>query len=80
MEERRCTSPLIRSSAHPFPQYGTMSTTGFTCRYDSMIFDTGRDVLQRVPMREPLRGTRQHVEDLLEANPEAAGLVESLQG
>ena len=45
-----------------------------------MIFDTGRDVLQRVPMREPLRGTRQHVEDLLEANPEAAGLVESLQG
>jgi proteasome accessory factor A len=48
--------------------------------WDSMIFDTGRDVLQRVPMREPLRGTRAHVEELLEANPEAAGLVESLQG
>ena len=48
--------------------------------WDSMIFDTGRDVLQRVPMREPLRGTRQHVEGLLDANRQAAGLVESLQG
>ena len=31
--------------------------------WDSIIFDTGRDALQRVPMREPLRGTRAHVED-----------------
>lgn len=45
-----------------------------------MIFDTGRDVLQRVPMREPLRGTRQHVEELLEQAEDAASLVDLLQG
>ncbi len=48
--------------------------------WDSMIFDTGRDVLQRVPMREPLRGTRQHVEELLERAEDAAALVALLQG
>ncbi|MDP9342903.1 MAG: proteasome accessory factor PafA2 [Actinomycetota bacterium] len=48
--------------------------------WDSMIFDTGRDVLQRVPMREPLRGTRQHVEGLLERAENAAALVDMLKG
>ena len=33
--------------------------------WDSLIVDTGADALQRIPMREPLRGTREHVEDLL---------------
>jgi proteasome accessory factor A len=47
--------------------------------WDSVIFDTGRDVLQRVPMREPLRGTRSHVEQLLEDAPDAATLVGMLQ-
>jgi Pup amidohydrolase len=48
--------------------------------WDSMILDTGRDVLQRVPMREPLRGTRGHVERLLDEVPDAAALVDRLQG
>jgi proteasome accessory factor A len=48
--------------------------------WDSLILDTGRDALQRVPMREPLRGTRAHVEDLLEACEDAASLVDRLQG
>jgi Pup amidohydrolase len=48
--------------------------------WDSLIFDTGRDSLQRVPMREPLRGTRDHVERLLADAPDAASLVEMLQG
>jgi Pup amidohydrolase len=47
--------------------------------WDSVIFDTGRDALQRVPMREPLRGTRDLVEDLLEASDSAATLVDTLQ-
>jgi proteasome accessory factor A len=47
--------------------------------WDSMIFDTGRDALQRVPMREPLRGTREHVEDLLERAPDPATLVDLLR-
>jgi len=48
--------------------------------WDSLIFDTGRDVLQRVPMREPLRGTKAHVEQLLADAPDAAALVGMLQG
>jgi Pup amidohydrolase len=47
--------------------------------WDSIIFDTGRDVLQRVPLREPLKGTREHVEALLEASQDAASLIEGLQ-
>ena len=48
--------------------------------WDSLIMDVGTDALQRIPMREPLRGTRAHVEDLLEACEDAASLVERLQG
>src|SRR5438132_534788 len=34
--------------------------------WDSVIFDVGRDSLQRVPTMEPLRGTKAHVGDLLD--------------
>ncbi len=47
--------------------------------WDSVILDTGRDALQRIPMREPLKGTRAHVEALLEASATAADLVDQLQ-
>ncbi len=47
--------------------------------WDSLIFDTGRDALQRLPMREPLRGTRSHVAELLERAPDAATLLDLLQ-
>lgn len=33
--------------------------------WDSMVFDLGADPLRRVPMMEPLRGTKAHVEELL---------------
>jgi len=48
--------------------------------WDSIIFDTGRDALQRVPMREPLRGTKEAVGELLETVESAAALVDALQG
>jgi proteasome accessory factor A len=48
--------------------------------WDSIIMDTGVDALQRIPMREPLRGTRVHVEELLEACEDAAQLVDRIQG
>lgn len=48
--------------------------------WDSVIFDVGRDSLQRVPTLEPLRGTRAHVGELLERCPTAADLVEELTG
>ncbi len=47
--------------------------------WDSMIFDVGTDALQRVPMREPLRGTKAHVHDLLERAADAASLVDLLR-
>jgi Pup amidohydrolase len=48
--------------------------------WDSIIVDIGRDALQRIPMREPLRGTKAHVEAILEASVDAADLVSRLQG
>jgi proteasome accessory factor PafA2 len=47
--------------------------------WDSIIFDTGGETLQRIPMREPLRGTRAHVERLFADAPDAATLVDLLQ-
>jgi proteasome accessory factor A len=48
--------------------------------WDSLIIDIGQDALQRIPMREPLRGTKAHVEALLDASEDAAALVANLQG
>jgi hypothetical protein len=48
--------------------------------WDSVIFDVGRDSLQRVPTMEPLRGTRAHVGELLDACDSAAELVDRLTG
>jgi proteasome accessory factor PafA2 len=48
--------------------------------WDSLIMDTGSDALQRIPMREPLRGTKAHVEELLQASDDAASLVATLNG
>jgi proteasome accessory factor A len=48
--------------------------------WDSVILDAERESLQRVPMREPLKGTRAHVEELLDASPTAADLIDRLQG
>ncbi|MBK0867002.1 MAG: proteasome accessory factor PafA2 [Saccharopolyspora sp.] len=46
--------------------------------WDSVIFDLGRDSLVRIPTLEPLRGTRSHVGELLEAASSAEELVDSL--
>ncbi|MCL2850732.1 MAG: proteasome accessory factor PafA2, partial [Micrococcales bacterium] len=47
--------------------------------WDSVIFDVpGRDTLQRVPMRDPLRGTKAHVGALLDASGDAGALLDAL--
>ncbi len=46
--------------------------------WDSMVFDLGSDPLRRVPMMEPLRGTRAHVEELLSSVSSPAELLERL--
>ena len=48
--------------------------------WDSLIIDTGAEALQRIPMREPLRGTKAHVDELLEASHDAAALGERPAG
>ncbi len=46
--------------------------------WDSMVFDVGTDALRRVPMMEPLRGTKAHVGNLLDGCTDAGELVRSL--
>ena len=47
--------------------------------WDSVVFDVpGAATLQRVPMRDPLRGTHAHVGALLDRSPDAAALLEAL--
>ena len=46
--------------------------------WDSVIFDVGEDSLIRIPMMEPLRGTRTHVGPLIDSAESAAELVEQL--
>ena len=43
-----------------------------------MIFDLGRESLVRIPTLEPLRGTKAHVGELLEASESAQELVDAL--
>ncbi len=46
--------------------------------WDSMVFDTGREPLSRVPMMEPLRGTAEHVAKLIDESATAAELLARL--
>jgi proteasome accessory factor PafA2 len=48
--------------------------------WDSVILDVGSDPLRRIPMMEPLRGTKAHVEPLFNQVATPAELVERLQG
>jgi proteasome accessory factor PafA2 len=48
--------------------------------WDAIIFDVGRDTLQRVPMMDPGRGNRAMTEALIDRCDTAAQLIEALQG
>ena len=58
-------------------RYGTAVAAA---SWDSVIFDVGRESLVRVPMLEPLRGTKSHVAELLDASPTAQSLIDALVG
>ncbi len=47
--------------------------------WDSIIFDVGRDTLQRVPMMDPGRGGADQTEELLDRVTSAAELLDALQ-
>jgi proteasome accessory factor A len=46
--------------------------------WDSLVFDVGGDPLRRVPMMEPLRGTKAHVGSLIDECDSAADLLQKL--
>jgi proteasome accessory factor A len=46
--------------------------------WDSVVFDLGEGPLQRVPMLDPLRGTKELTEELLETSATAKALLEAL--
>ena len=46
--------------------------------WDSIVFDTGDQNLRRVPMMEPLKGTAQHVEHLIDSCETVIELIESI--
>ena len=48
--------------------------------WDSIVFDIGQDALRRVPMMEPLRGTRAHVGTLVDESATPAELLARLGG
>jgi proteasome accessory factor A len=50
----------------------------FGVNWDSISFNVGEDPIKRILMNEPLKGTRAHVEDLLESSPTATDLVRNL--
>jgi len=51
----------------------------FGVNWDSISFSVGDEPIKRILMAEPLKGSRAHVEDLLENSPSADELVKNLR-
>ncbi len=58
---------------------GRFSSQVTAASWDAVIFDTGADSLQKVPMMEPLKGTKASVGSLFDAAEDAADLLRRLQ-
>ncbi len=50
----------------------------FGVNWDSISFNVGDEVIKRILMNEPLKGTKSHVEELLDSSPSAQDLVRNL--
>jgi Pup amidohydrolase len=48
--------------------------------WDALIFDTGAEPLRKVPTLEPTRGTKERVQALFDASPDASSLLGKLSG
>jgi len=51
----------------------------FGVNWDSISFANGDEPIKRIMMDEPLKGSREHVEDLLDRSPTAQDLMANLQ-
>jgi proteasome accessory factor A len=49
-----------------------------TANWDSLVFDLGTDPLRRVPMMDPLKGTAEHVDQLLQSSASPSDLMDRL--
>ncbi|CAN5784914.1 depupylase/deamidase Dop [soil metagenome] len=58
---------------------GRFSSQVTAASWDAVIFDTGGDVLQKVPMTEPLKGTKATTGALFDAATDASDLLRRLQ-
>ena len=58
---------------------GRFSSQVTAASWDAVIFDTGADSLQKVPMMEPLKGTKASIGPLFDAAEDAADLLRRLQ-
>jgi proteasome accessory factor A len=56
-------------------RYGS---TVFGVNWDSISFNLGDDPIKRILMNEPLKGTKAHVQELLDSSPTAEDLVRNL--
>ena len=68
-------TPGRSSAAAAWPATPQIAAAG----WDAIIFDIGRETLQRVPMLEPTRGTAAHTAAVLDASPTAEDLIRNLQ-
>ncbi|MBW2422483.1 MAG: proteasome accessory factor PafA2, partial [Deltaproteobacteria bacterium] len=51
----------------------------FGVNWDSISFGIGDEPIKRILMAEPLKGSKEHVEDLLSSSTSAAELVKNLR-
>ena len=68
-------TPGRSSAAAAWPTTPQIAAAG----WDAIIFDIGRETLQRVPMLEPTQGTAAHTAAVLDASPTAEDLIRNLQ-
>jgi proteasome accessory factor A len=57
---------------------GKYGSSLVAANWDSLVFDSGEETLKRVPMMEPLRGTKELVSGLLDRSDDAAALLRAL--
>ena len=48
--------------------------------WDVLTFDVGEQREMKVPLLDPLKGTKEHVQDLLDRSPDAKILLDNLSG
>ena len=87
--ERICTDEEINAAIHTPPEDTRAFFRGeclrrypgevFGVNWDSISFGVGDEPIKRVMMAEPLKGTKQLVEQLLDDSPSAGDLVKNLR-